>query len=156
MRVYLGQDSHFATNNMTAMRETVRHLTCTVEGLRQKIFMDNFFSSPRLFDDLDRRKINSCKTVRCNRKDIPCDFGPKQLKLKRDDIRMKTRRLLTALVWKDRRKVSILTNMNPPPTEGNFCEHSNRPLKPHIMELYNLHMGYIVNSDHMANSYLMN
>ena len=46
--------------------------------------------------------------------------------------------------------------MNPPPAEGNFCEYSNCPLKPHIMELYNLHMGYIVNSDHMAKSYLMN
>ena len=77
MRAYLGKDSHFTTDNMTAMHETVRHLTCRVEGLRQKIFMDNFFSSPRLFDDLDRCKINSCRTVRCNRKDMPCDFGPK-------------------------------------------------------------------------------
>ena len=74
MRAYLGKDSHFATDNMTAMRETVRHLTCRVKGLRQKIFMDNFFPSARLFDDLDRCKINSCGTVRPNRKDMPCDF----------------------------------------------------------------------------------
>ena len=105
MRAYLVKDSHFATDNMTAVCETVRHLTCRVEGLRQKIFMDNFFSSPRLSDDLDRRKINSCRTVRCNRKDMPCDFGPKQLKLKRGDVRMKTRGVLTALAWKDKRKV---------------------------------------------------
>jgi len=32
--------------------------------------MDNFFLSPRLFDDLDRRKINSCGTVRPNRRDF--------------------------------------------------------------------------------------
>jgi len=55
MRVYLGRDSHSATDDMTATHATVRHLTCQVEGLGHKIFMDDFFSSPRLFDDLDRR-----------------------------------------------------------------------------------------------------
>jgi len=58
MRMYLGKDSHSATDDMTATHATVRHLTSKVEGLRHKIFMDNFFSSPRLFDDLDRCKIN--------------------------------------------------------------------------------------------------
>jgi len=33
MRVYLGKDSHFATDDMTATRATVRHLICRVEGL---------------------------------------------------------------------------------------------------------------------------
>jgi len=87
---------------MTATHATVRHLTCRVEGLRHKIFMDNFFSSSRLFDDLDKRKINSCGTVWPNRKHMPCDFGPKQLKLKRSDVRVRTRGDLTALVWKGR------------------------------------------------------
>ena len=51
MKVYLGRDSHFATDNMTATHSTVRHLTGRVEGLGHKLFMDNFFSMPRLFDD---------------------------------------------------------------------------------------------------------
>jgi len=91
MRVYLGRDSCFATDDMTATHAAVRHLTSRVEGLGHKIVMDNFFSSPRLFDDLDRRKINSCRTVRPNRKDMPCDFGPKQVKLNRGDVRVRTR-----------------------------------------------------------------
>ena len=82
--------------------------------------MDNFFSSPRLFDDFDGRIINSCGTVRANRKDMPHDFGPKQLKLKRGDIMIRTRGGLNALVWKDRREVYMLTNMDPPPAEGNL------------------------------------
>jgi len=73
---------------MTATHATVRHLTSRVQGLVHKIFMDNFFSSPRLFDDLDRRKIKSCGTVRPNRRDMPSDFGPK-LKL-RSDVRVRT------------------------------------------------------------------
>jgi len=94
---------------MTATHATVGHLTSRVEGLGHKIFMDNFFSSPRLFDDLDRRKLNSCGTVRPNRRDMPCGFGPKQLKLKRGNVRVRTRGGLTALVWKDRRELYMLT-----------------------------------------------
>ena len=63
MRVYLGTDSHSATDDMIATHATVRHLTCRVEELGHKIYMDNFFSFPRLFDDFDRHKINSCRTV---------------------------------------------------------------------------------------------
>ena len=73
MRVYLGKDSHCATDDMTATEATVRHLTCRVEGLGHKMFMDNFVSFPRLFffDDLDRHKINSCGRVRPNRQNAP-------------------------------------------------------------------------------------
>ena len=58
MRVYLVRDSHPATDNMTATHTTAGHLTSRVKDLGHKIFMDNFFSSPRLFDDLDRHNIN--------------------------------------------------------------------------------------------------
>jgi hypothetical protein len=82
---------------MTATHATVRHVTCRVEGLGHKIFMDNFFSSPRLFDDL-----HSCGTVWPNRKDMSSDFRPKKLKLTKGDIRVRTRGNLTTLAWKDR------------------------------------------------------
>jgi len=50
----------------------------------------------------------------------------------------------------------MLTNIDPPPAEGNFCDDSNRPVKPHIVERYNRHMGFVDISDRMANSYSMN
>jgi hypothetical protein len=87
---------------MTATHTTVRHLTHVVEGVGHKLFMDSFFSSMRLSDDLERCKINSCGTVRPDRKDMPPDFGPKKLKLKRGNVSVRTRGNLTALVWKDR------------------------------------------------------
>ena len=83
------------------------------------------------------------------------DFEPK-LKLKRAGIRVRTRGGFTVLVFKDRREVYMLTNIEPPPLDGNFSENRNRPVKPHIMEPFNWHMGYIENSDSMTNSYLMN
>jgi hypothetical protein len=83
---------------------------------------------------MDKCKINSCKRVQPNRRDMPGDFGPNQLKLKRSDIKVRTRGGLTALVWKDRQQIYMLTNTDKPPTEGNFCDNSNHPTKPHIME----------------------
>jgi hypothetical protein len=43
--------------------------------------------------------------------------------------------------------------MDLPPLEGNFCDDSNGPVKPHIVTRYNWHVHYIDNSDCMANSY---
>ena len=100
---------------------------------------------------MDRRKINSFRTVWLNRRDGPHDFGTKEQKLKRSDVRVMTRGGLT-----DRQEVYMLTNMDPPPTEGNFSDNSIHRVKPHIMEWYNRHMGYVDSSDHMANSYSMN
>jgi len=55
-RVCLVKDFCSATDDMTATHVAVRNLTCRVEGLGHKIFMNSFFSSPRLFDDLERHK----------------------------------------------------------------------------------------------------
>ena len=112
---------------MTATYATVRHLTSRFEGLGHKIFMDNSFSSPRLFDDLDRPKINSCGKVRPSRRDMPHDFGPKQLILERGDIRVRARGGLTGLVWKDRREVYMLSNMDLPPQKEIFVTTSTAP-----------------------------
>jgi hypothetical protein len=84
---------------------------------------------------------------------MPSDFGPKKLKLTKGDIRVRTRGKLTVLAWKDRQDVYMLTNMDPPPEERNFCDDSKRAMKPQIVAWYNRHMSYVNISDSMANSY---
>jgi len=49
----------------------------------------------------------------------------------------------------------MLTNMDPPPEEVNFCDDSNHTVKLHIVEQYNRHMGYVDNSERMAKMYSM-
>ena len=113
--------------------------------------MDNFFSSSRLFDDLDRRKINSCGTAQPNRGHAPWLWtkatetekgwckGENQGRFERISLEGQTR--------------CLHANMDQPPAEGNFCDDSNPPMKPHIVERYNRHMGYVDSSDRKANSY---
>jgi hypothetical protein len=57
---------------------------------------------------------------------MPKDLEPKTLRLKHGDIRAKTRGDLTAVVWRDKRDVCLLTNIHDPPTDGNYRdEHGN-------------------------------
>jgi len=115
--------------------------------------MENFFSSPDLFDDLAQNKISNCGTVRLHRKGMPKDLVPKTLKLKRGDLRVRTRGDLTAVVWRDKRDVCLLTNIHTPPTEGNYRDEHGNAIKPAIVANYNRHMGHVDKADRMANSY---
>jgi hypothetical protein len=50
-----------------------------VEGVGLKIFMDNYFTSLKLLNDLHHRKMNACSTVHQNRKEMLPKFSPKHL-----------------------------------------------------------------------------
>ena len=98
-------------------------------GRGHKLYMDNFFSSPELFDDLGNKQIYCCGTVRPNRKGIPQDLKPKTTKLKRGDIHIRTRADLTAILWRDKRDLCMLTNIHNAPAEGNFCNERGKATK---------------------------
>ena len=68
MSVYLGKQRQHATAQITAMHGMVLQVIRRAEGLGRKIFTDNYFNSPALFDDLFQRKINVCGTVRHDRR----------------------------------------------------------------------------------------
>jgi len=82
----IGKQQQHATAQMRAMHGMVLQVIRRVKGLGHKIFMDNYFTSPALFDDLFQRKIRACGTVCHDRRGIPPDFGPKSLKMKRGNI----------------------------------------------------------------------
>ena len=153
MNFYLGKDKTRAAQHLTATHATVNNLTRGVEGFGHKLYMDNFFSSPDLFDDLAQKQISCCGTVRLYRKGMPKDLKPKTLRMKHGDIRVRTRGDLTAVVWKDKRDVCLLTNIHDPPKEGNYCDEHGNAIKPAIVADYNLHMGHLDNADRMADSY---
>ena len=129
MRAYLGRDSHSATDDMTATHATVRHLTCRVAGLGHKIFMENFFSLPKLYD-LERRTINLWDSTAQETWHAPwlCTKNTEIEKgwHKSEDVGRFDRISLEGQMW------SLHANTDPIPAEGNFCYNSNHPVKPHI------------------------
>jgi len=84
---------------------------------------------------------------------MPKDLKHKTLRPKWGDIWVRTRGDLTAVVWRDKRDVGMLTNIHDPPSEGNFWDEHGNAIKPTIVADYNRHMGYVDKADRMANSY---
>ena len=66
MKVYLGKDRQRMAQHVTVTHATVTELTRKVEGCGHKLYMDNFFS-----DDLAKKHIYCCGTVRPNRRGMP-------------------------------------------------------------------------------------
>jgi hypothetical protein len=133
MDVYFGKNRTRATADMTSTHATARLLTTKVDINCTRTI---FFSSPNLIDDLTKIKINCWGTVRTYRKGMPQDLLPP---LKRGDILSRTRNDLTAMGWKDKRDVYILTSMHHPPTNGNFYDEHGNALKLVIVQDYNKH-----------------
>jgi hypothetical protein len=69
----------------------------------------------------------------------------KKLKLKQCYIKTWVRGDVTAIVWRDKRDINILTNMHHPPAEGNFCDAYGNALKPAMVQ----DTQYVGKSDHM-------
>ena len=59
-------------------------------GSGQKLYMDDYFLSPDLFDYLAMKQIYSCGTVRLNRKGVTLQQG---------DLQVRTRADLKTILW---------------------------------------------------------
>ena len=152
MKLYRGKDRQHTAQHVTATHVTATEQTKKIKGSGHKLYMDNFFSSPELFDVFAKKQIYCCGTVRPNRRGMPQDLAPKTSKLKRRDIRIRTGTDLMAKLWQDKRDICMFTNNRNAPVEGNFCNEGGKAIKLQIVMDYNHHMGYVDN-DRMEYSY---
>jgi hypothetical protein len=74
MEVYFAKDIQQATTDITATHATVKQMARIEKGCGQKSHMDNYFSSPDLYDNLTELDINCCGTVSPNHKGMPDDL----------------------------------------------------------------------------------
>jgi hypothetical protein len=84
---------------------------------------------------------------------MPANFGPKMLKLKKGDLLCKVKGGASAVCWKDKQEVYLLTNMHQPPATGHYVNEEGNLWKPLCIESYNSNMGFVDMSGMMANSY---
>jgi hypothetical protein len=133
----------------------ITHVTVTrkLQGCGHKLYTDNFFSPPQLVQDLAIKNIYCCGTVRPSRTGMPQDLGPKKMTLKRGKIHVRTRGHLTAILWRDKRNIYMLTNIQNDPTEGNFCDSNWKAIKLQIVADYSRHRCFADKGDRIANSY---
>ena len=72
------------------------------------------------------------------------------------DLQVWTRGDLTAILWRDKRDIRVLTNIHDSPVKGNFCNNNGKAIKPQIVVDYNHHMGYVDKGDRMTETYSIN
>jgi hypothetical protein len=72
------------------------------------------------------------------------------------DLQVWTRGDLTAILWRDKQDVCVLTNIHDPPAEGNFCDKNGKAIKLQIVADYDRHMGYLDKEDRMTETYSIN
>uniref|UniRef100_A0A087X5I5 Zgc:162611 n=1 Tax=Poecilia formosa TaxID=48698 RepID=A0A087X5I5_POEFO len=83
-------------------------------GTGYHIYMDNFYSSPKLFMDLARMKFGACGTYRENRKGCPRGRGNALTKKsKRGSVRWIREGPLVFVKWMDTREVSVCSTIHP-------------------------------------------
>lgn len=114
------------------------------------LFIDNWYSSPQLYDFLHTKKTNACGTVRKTRKGMA-----KFNKLKKGEMKAQHRGPLLALKWCDKREVHMLTTLHDDSMDmtGKVDWKTRQPImKPKCVLDYNKCMGSVDKVDLMLSS----
>lgn len=101
-----GNDKINSSDN--AFESVVKELLQSILYKKYILYLDNWYSLPKLFKTLINNKINVVATVCSNRNNMPNDFC--KIKLKKDECRIRNCNGILALKWKDitKRDVYIL------------------------------------------------
>ena len=143
-------------------------VTCLCRGIEGKwynVYLDNFFTSYPLLEDLYSKKILACGTVRQGRKEFPAVlFDKNAIKtMKRRETVWRMKGPILALTWIDNKPVTISGTTTGIPEE-QLPEVQRRKKDgtlenvacPPIISTYNCYMGGVDKNDQMKSYYGIN
>nr|XP_046473271.1 piggyBac transposable element-derived protein 4-like [Neodiprion pinetum] len=151
--VYTGSESH-VTENMENIGKTgniVLTLLKPYLGKGHSLYVDNYYSSPALFNLLHTNVTNACGTVKRRRKGMPV----MDRKLEKGEVDFRTSSNLLALKWRDKTDVLMLSTFH----TSEFISTGKRNYrtqeivyKPKCIVDYNLSMGAVDKCDMVISS----
>ena len=112
--IYIGKDAAKESSEHGLSYDVVMELMQPFLNQGYHLYLDNFYTSPQLVEDLFERGTLSTGTVKVNRKDFPkclADVEKWAKTAKRGDVRWVRRSHILALQWIDCKPVSILTTL---------------------------------------------
>ncbi|KAJ8381252.1 hypothetical protein SKAU_G00020300 [Synaphobranchus kaupii] len=115
-------------------------------GKGHVLYVDNWYSSPMLFQHLLHQGTGACGTVRLNRRGMPT--FPK--KMKRGEVTFRENGTQLAVKWQDKRDVNFLTTVHPSSMaqSGRLDHFTGEPkVKPARVLDYNKKMGAVDRAD---------
>lgn len=143
--IYTGKTGDVIEKNLGA--RVVKSLSAPLINKNHKMFFDNFFASVELMQDLLSMKLYACSTVNITRKYLP-NFKPDKL-LKRGEYEWYSSNTgLTAVKWRDKRSVHLLSNYHNPTitTEVRRKEKDGTFIQvacPALLTDYNKNMNFV-------------
>lgn len=148
--IYTGKDTKSdATMSMLCSEAIVVDLLGDRLGDGHTVFLDNWYSSPRLFLAIKEGGSNAVGTVRTTRKNMPKEL--KAPKLAKGDCKTLFSRGIMAIQWQDRKPVTMLSTCHGAADitdTGKRRHKGNEPvLKPRVVQEYNKGMGGVDRQD---------
>jgi hypothetical protein len=124
------------------------------------VYTDNYYTSPNLFNELQKRNIGTCGTVKSGRYNMPRDLGPRVLHLQKgDDPVFQRCNNLVACAWHDTKRVHLLSTVNHNDTIEKVIRARGEPggrrtvKKPVIEHEYNTYMSGVDLMDQRLGTY---
>ena len=115
------------------------------------VYMDNYYTSPELFTELDVRNTYACGTVRKNRRDVPRAFS--EVKLRQGEVIFRRKENMLGLKWHDKRDVHLLSTIHRPFWKNVRGYRDRVVAKPMMVVDYVNYMGGVDLSDQLVQYY---
>lgn len=163
-KIYTGKEGNVVERDLGK-----KAVLCVMEPFLDKgyyVFMDNYYTSVALFEELEERKTLACGTVRSNRSGLPkeiCGIQEKKVKqLKRGESLYRQKGNVTCVTWRDRKPVSVLATIPTSDANRSAIQRSVKVsgtwekrdfARPGVIDKYNTYMGGVDLSDQRAVSY---
>lgn len=128
---------------------------CGLLSKGYNIFMDNYYTSPELFSELDLLDTYACGTVRTNRRGVPKVFGEVK-KMKHGESAFRRNGNLLAVKYHDKRDIHMLSTFHQATmgTTNKIDRQTGLPItKPKCIVDYVKNMGGVDLSDQIVQYY---
>ncbi|XP_067130210.1 piggyBac transposable element-derived protein 4-like [Centruroides vittatus] len=158
MIMYTGSETELKNNvqglDISNQLKSTKIVLSLMDQLLNKgymLFVDNYYTSPVLFDLLVDFKTDAVGTLRKNRKELPEDI--KKKKLKKGDFIAFYRKKLMTLKWQDKKEVCMLSTVHGAEVVPVQTRGGEEKLKPLVCVEYSKGMGRIDLADHCITTY---
>ena len=106
--VYQGKEEH--PSPLGSTYGTVMRMTAEYQHQQYFLFTDNWFTSPAVLDELKRRGIRCCGSVKRNRRGMPAISEAEVAALRQGEWLQRQKGDATVAVWRDRKAMWLLYN----------------------------------------------
>ena len=149
--VYIGKSQHEAPSQNGLGYDVVMKLVNPYLGQGYHVFFDNFFSSPKLVQDLFMNGTPSSGTCKINREGFPKSMKDVKVwarKLEQGSMRWARESNVLILQWVDNRPVSLITSIDYA-NDKKDVERRMKTSQPYAFHRYNQYMNAVDRSDQM-------